>query len=160
MSDVPNDQKVTLRSSRTRDRIGGGVLVVIGLLVAVQSLQYNLGSMVRMGPGVLPLALGVLLTITGAAVVYRAENANMVPLSAMGIRPGAIVLASILALALIVDTAGLIPATAALVAIAAMADNEHTLKSIAALFIGLSVFVWLIFVVLIGIPFRLVIIPF
>jgi Tripartite tricarboxylate transporter TctB family len=51
-----------------RDKIGGGVLVLIGVYVVATSLGYRLGTLARMGPGMLPLALGVLLVLFGILV--------------------------------------------------------------------------------------------
>jgi putative tricarboxylic transport membrane protein len=65
------------------------------------------------------------------------------------------VLAAVLAFALLVEPAGLIPATAALVFLSGAADPTHTLKSLGLLFVALTVFVWLVFVRAIGIPLQL-----
>jgi putative tricarboxylic transport membrane protein len=66
------------------------------------------------------------------------------------------ILAAVLAFGLLAEPAGLIPATAALVFLSGSADPEHTLKSLSGLFLALTVFVWLVFVQAIGIPFQLI----
>jgi putative tricarboxylic transport membrane protein len=52
----------------TVDRVAGLALGLIGLLAAVESLAFPLGSLRRPGPAFTPLALAVLLILLGAAV--------------------------------------------------------------------------------------------
>lgn len=156
---MPNgltDSKQAYDAIVLRDRIGGGVLVLIGVYVVAASLGYRLGTLARMGPGMLPMALGVLLVLFGILIVLfvRPEPDEAPP--AFKWRPVVTVLAAVLAFALLAEPAGLIPATAALVFLSGSADPDHTLKSLFVLFLALTVFVWLVFVQAIGIPFQLI----
>jgi len=58
---------VTTRISRD-DLFAGAIFIGIGAFFCIESLNYDLGSPLRMGPGFLPLALGVLLSTLGLAV--------------------------------------------------------------------------------------------
>ncbi len=143
--------------SRVRDRIAGGLLVATGLFVAIEALDYSFGTLSRMGPGMTPFGLGVLLIVLGALVFLFAHPVEADEERKIVLRPVILSLAGVLAFALLVDTAGLIAATAALVFISGFADPDHSLRSLTALFLGLLILVWVVFVLLIGIPFRLVV---
>ena len=153
MSDGP--AKRSYDALALRDKIAGGILVLIGLYVIATSLEYRLGTLARMGPGMLPVGLGVLLVLFGTliALFVRPEAGETAP--ALKWRPIVLVLAAVLAFALLAEPAGLIPATAALVFLSGFADPDHTFKSLSLLFVVLTAFVWLVFVQAIGIPFKL-----
>ena len=51
-----------------RDFYAGGLMVLIGLFIAVKGTSYRAGSLMHMGPGFLPTALGVLLVLLGIAI--------------------------------------------------------------------------------------------
>lgn len=55
-----------------RDVLAGLLFVSIGLVFAVVSATYRIGTPANMGPGLFPLCLGVLLTVLGSAVVIKA----------------------------------------------------------------------------------------
>jgi hypothetical protein len=58
-----------LATRTSRDNVyAGGIFVAIGTFFVLESLNYELGSLIRMGPGFMPLALGGLLTALGLAV--------------------------------------------------------------------------------------------
>jgi hypothetical protein len=146
--------------TRIRGRIGGTILVLAGGFVIAESLRYSFGTLARMGPGMLPAALGSILIALGIIVFLAAEAekpAEQVPVAA---RPAVSVLAAVLAFALLAETAGLVIATTALVFIAGIADPHHGLRTLMALSACLAVFVWLVFVEALGIPFRLFVWPF
>ena len=55
------------------DLLGGGAMVALGLAVAAYSAaHYDTGTLRRMGPGFLPLGLGVMLAIFGAIIALPA----------------------------------------------------------------------------------------
>ncbi len=156
MPDGLTDSKQAHNAIVLRDKIAGGVLVLIGVYVVATSLEYRLGTLARMGPGMLPMALGVLLVLCGilVALFVKPEPGEAPPVFKW--RPVVTILAAVLAFGLLAEPAGLIPATAALVFLSGSADPEHTLKSLSGLFLALTVFVWLVFVQAIGIPFQLI----
>ncbi|HLB16425.1 MAG TPA: tripartite tricarboxylate transporter TctB family protein [Burkholderiales bacterium] len=50
------------------DQVSGAALAIAGVLIALQSWQYPIGSLAEPGPGYLPFALGVALAGFGALV--------------------------------------------------------------------------------------------
>lgn len=53
------------------DMLAGGTFVVLGLAFALGGRTYGMGSTPAMGPGYLPVALGVILTILGAFITLQ-----------------------------------------------------------------------------------------
>ena len=54
-----------------KDILAGAIFIAFGLAFAVGSLAYDIGSPVNMGPGYVPLALGVVLVGLGGLVVVK-----------------------------------------------------------------------------------------
>lgn len=150
-----DDADTAVANLTTRNRLSGGALVVLGLLIVVEALRYDFGTVARMGPGFLPVLLGCLTALLGTLIaIVNEDRGDTAP--AFAWRPAALVLGAILAFALTIDRGGLLLATAALVFISGAADREHTWKSLAALLVVLLVAVYAIFVVILGIPFKLI----
>lgn len=140
---------------RHRNRIAGGVLVLIGLFVVFEASGYDLGSFARMGPGFVPIALGVLVAIVGALIALVQDDGDEDAPAAPWL-PAVFVSAAVLAFALLIERAGLIAATAALVYISGFADKERSWRGLTILFVVLVAAVYLIFGKVVGIPFELV----
>ena len=54
-----------------KDVLAGSVFIVLGGAFALGSLDYDIGTPVRMGPGYVPLVLGLLLVGIGVLVVIK-----------------------------------------------------------------------------------------
>ena len=143
------------RTLTFRNRITGGAMGAIGLYVIAESLTYSLGTPLRMGPGFLPLGLGVLFIIFGALVAIVNDDGDQ-PASRIVWRPFVLVLSAILAFALLIEPVGLLAATAALVFISGAADPEHSWRSLTVLFVFLVTSVYIVFVIFLSIPFSLI----
>ena len=57
---------------RKRDFYAGGLMVLLGLGIALKGATYRAGTLMHMGPGFLPTALGVLLVLLGIAIAIAA----------------------------------------------------------------------------------------
>lgn len=145
-----------------RDKISGLLAIAIGGFVSVYGLLiYDLGSVRRMGPGMVPVAAGAILAGLGSLLLAQAfwssrrRGAAPAPNHAeagLEFRPLLTVTAAILAFALTLSIMGAVPAVIALVIIASRADSTLTLPAAAglgAIFAGL---VYLIFGLGLGLP--------
>ena len=141
-----------MRRVNIRDFLGGGLVLLLGVGAALQASQYELGSLRRMGPGYFPLALGVILAVTGALIMLASLRTAIVPVLARQ-RPEwrgwFCICASMVAFAVIGTFGGLLPATFACVFIAALGDRKNTLLASAILaaamtLVCLIVFWWLL----------------
>ena len=55
-----------------KDFYAGGLMILLGLGVAIKGASYRAGTLMHMGPGFLPTALGVLLVLLGIAIAVAA----------------------------------------------------------------------------------------
>ena len=53
---------------RKRDFYAGGLMILLGLGIAVKGATYRGGTLMHMGPGFLPTSLGVILILLGIAI--------------------------------------------------------------------------------------------
>jgi hypothetical protein len=56
-----------------RDFCAGGLMILFGLVAAVNGPNYHVGTLMHMGPGFMPTALGVILVILGVAIAGTAS---------------------------------------------------------------------------------------
>ena len=57
---------------RKRDFYAGGLVILFGLVMALKGPSYRLGTLMHMGPGFLPTALGVILIFLGVSIAGAA----------------------------------------------------------------------------------------
>jgi heme A synthase len=53
---------------RKKDFYAGGLMLLVGIGIALKGSTYRLGSLMHMGPGFMPTALGILLMLLGIAI--------------------------------------------------------------------------------------------
>jgi len=135
-----------------RDIFGGAVLLLGGVfVVAYATSQLQIGSLNRMGPGLFPAALGILLCLFGIMLAVPALF-RQGTLPSIEIRSLVFVLASILVFGLTIRRFGVAPAVVAMTLVAALADWQFSLLKAAALAAGLAIIAVLIFNVSLEIP--------
>jgi hypothetical protein len=143
-----------------RDFFAGGLLILLGIGACVQGSTYKVGSLMRMGPGFMPVALGVVLVllgilIAGAAVAsHEGEAEHILPEKPEWLGWTCIIAGPILFIVL-GKYCGLIPATFACVFVSALGDRSATLKGSLILAAGTTLFGALLFGYLLQIPFPL-----
>lgn len=143
-----------------RDILGGGVLVVIGALTLIHTLTaLNVGTISRMGPGMFPAALGVILIVFGALIVVPALFRHGA-MPQLRIWSPLFVLSGVAAFALTIRPFGLMPAILAVVVISSFAELKVRPVSIAALCAVLCLIAWLTFRVGLGLPIAMIRWPF
>ena len=112
----------------SRDLIAGLALAALGTFVALYACEsYPIGRVARMGPGFAPVALGWILAGFGAVIALLALRKAAPPIDQLSFewRPLLPVLTAILVFSGTVETLGLVPATVALIMLAAMAVPLH-----------------------------------
>src|SRR5690554_2954907 len=105
-----------------RDILGGALLIGGGIVLALYSMtSYDLGTVRRMGPGMFPFGLGMILAVLGVAIVLPALKR---PGSKIEIRiySPLFVLTGVAAFAFLIPKLGLLPAAAALIVITSLAE--------------------------------------
>lgn len=131
------------------DRLGGMIVLLMGLSVAAAAQHYDTGSLASMGPGFMPVVLGVLLAIVGLAMlvvapVARKPDARPAGLSMRGML---CILAGVASFAVLGNYLGLVPASFCAVFIASLGDRDNSLRdalilALAATIVGVVVFAY------------------
>jgi putative Ca2+/H+ antiporter (TMEM165/GDT1 family) len=119
-----------------RDFYAGGLMVLLGLGIALKGATYRAGSLMHMGPGFLPTALGVLLVLLGIAIAAAAypssataneEDQRILPEHPQWWGWLCILMSPVLFI-VFGSQFGMIPGTFACVFIAALGDKNATWK--------------------------------
>ena len=140
------------RPEHNRQEIAAALVwAVIGLAAIVIAGNYAFGTIVRMGPGFVPIALGVMLVLLGLIAAWQGRLADKVTLD-LRFRPFALIMGAIVIWVLLIDRVGFVVSTFALVAIAAQSEREITLLETVLLAAGVTQVGYLIFIRGIGIP--------
>jgi hypothetical protein len=129
------------------------VIIAFGLFLVYSGIDLSIGKMSRIGPGFLPLCLGVIITVLGIGILFeRQEKRDDGPPNLRGL---ALITLAIGAFAALVETTGLFPATAALVILTALANHERIRPlTLLGTIIGLCVVGYLLFVAALQLPFK------
>ncbi len=132
------------RSAAGREVWAAGTMIVLGLGAIAQASTYNIGSLARMGPGMFPAILGVLLVLLGLIIARMAAAPAAADDDAEDEPPPdwrgwGCIIGGLMAFILVGKYGGLVPATFALVFISAMGDRQHTPRSAALLALGVTV---------------------
>ena len=118
---------------RKRDFYAGALVIFFGLVMALKGPGYRLGTLMHMGPGFLPTALGVILICLGIAIagtgltVPEGEDEDILPEHPEWFA-WACILAGPLCFILFGSLFGLIPAIFSCVFVSSLGDRTATLK--------------------------------
>ncbi len=133
------------------ETIAGLVWVVLGLAAIFVARGYAFGTITRMGPGFVPIMLGILLVLFGLFAAWQGRSLPEVSLD-LSLRPFAYIIFGIIVWVLLVDWAGFVPAAIALILISAQSEPGMKMKEATLLAAGMSLIGYLIFIRGIGIP--------
>jgi len=144
-----------MRIRSPKDFWAGLIFVAIGGAFILLSLQYRLGDMHRMGPGMFPTLVGALLAALGVAIVARALVFHGDVLPRFEARPLGITLLAIVLFGLALSWLGLVAAIAVLVLVGAYAARDVRPLENAALAAIMIIFSVALFVWVLGLPLPL-----
>lgn len=141
---------------RNRDRsdaLFAVLIVLFGLFLVYSGIDLSIGKMSRIGPGFLPLCLGVVIAFLGIGILFERQperndgRPNIYGLIMISLAVGAF--------AALVETVGLFPATAALVLLTTLANPERVKPmTVLGTIAGLCVTGYLLFVLALQLPFQ------
>jgi putative tricarboxylic transport membrane protein len=138
-----------------RDFYGGVMLVVLATLALIASADLPGQRGFAFGPGTAPRLFSFILAALGAAVAIGGVFVEGAPIEKYKIRGPTLVVISILSFAAMVRPIGLIPATFLTFMISILGSTEmRWIESVIAAVV-MTVFCWLLFVVLLNLPFQL-----
>jgi putative tricarboxylic transport membrane protein len=127
-----------------------------GLAAVVLGRDYSMGTATKMGPAYFPMALGMILTLIGIAIVIHSFLQPGEPIGRLAIGPLGLILCATVLFGLVLRGAGLGPAIIVLVVASAHASRQFRWASALGLALGLAGFGAVVFVKLLGLPIPLV----
>ncbi len=138
-----------------RDFFSGLIFIAVGIIALVIGRDYSLGTPTRMGPGYFPALLGGLLTLLGVIIAARSFIITGKRIDAIHLRPLILILASMLAFAALLEPAGLVISTVALVVIGCLASAESRWRDMIFLTVFLLAVALGLFVYSLGLPIKI-----
>lgn len=141
----------------TRDLVAGVIVLGVGLYYIAESLTYTFGTMARVGPGMFPFGLGVILSGLGVAILLVDGRTPQVPETqaggpAVAWRAVIFLPAAVMVFALIIQRLGLAPATFLAVIISTLADR--TVRPPAALILAVIITVVCVLIFRVGLGLQ------
>ena len=123
------------------------LMLFIGIATIIGSQNYQMGSLVRMGPGYFPFMLGILLTAIAILILFSPESLTddgdaedeIVLTLGEQITTWALVIGSVILFIIIGKYGGLIPATFVMCTLAALGDKGNTWKTAVIIGIVMSI---------------------
>jgi hypothetical protein len=147
-----------------KDFFSGLVFTLVGAAFAYGATSYTIGTGARMGPGYFPLLLGVILTLIGAFILFKAlvvETPTGDPVGSLAWKPLIFIIAGNLLFGVLLGglpsiklpAMGLIVAIYGTTLVVSMAGDKFKLTEVLGLATVLSVMSYLAFIVLLKLQF-------
>jgi len=135
-------------NASSKELASGGIFVAFGAYFALESLNYEVGTAVRMGPGFMPLLLGAVLAALGLAIaangIRKPDRETAPPIPWRGI---ALVLGTIAFFGATIRGLGFVPVVFVAALLTALSSRHNSPLFAAILAVALTVMCTLIFVI-------------
>jgi hypothetical protein len=139
----------------TTNLICGLVFVGLGVFFALQSLDLELGTAFRMGPGYFPLLLACALILFGAIILAQSMRVTSDPVGSIAWRGMLFILAAPILFGITVRGLGFVPSLFLCALVACFASTRMKPLMAVALSAGVTIFSVAVFSYGLGLPFRL-----
>ena len=150
---TPQPRERAMSRMDPAELVSGALIFAIGAFFFLGAAEYPMGTMGRMGPGFVPRSLGAIgmgLGLIVATAAFRLPGR----LPRVSWRALVTILSSIAVFGLFLPRVGLVVSVLLTSAVSMLANPEATPRMIAVVSVSLAVFCWLLFIVLLGLPFR------
>jgi hypothetical protein len=145
-----------LKITNRRDLCGGCIIALFGLVGVFEGYRLGAGTLSKMGPGYVPMALGFILVGLGLMMASnQGDQASEVVFDRPEWRGWLCIIAGVASFIVLGQYAGLVPAAFFSVLISALGDRTATLKGAILLSIGTTVFGVVLFHYLLSISIPL-----
>lgn len=138
----------------TTNGICGALFVGVGVFFAMQSLDLEVGTAFRMGPGYFPLLLAGTLILLGIVILIQATRVEGEPIGPIAWRGMFFILPAPIFFGLTVRGLGFVPSIFLAALIAAFASQKMKPATALVLAAGLTLFAVVVFSYALGLPFR------
>jgi hypothetical protein len=138
-----------LKIKSEKDFWSGLMFLVTGIAFAWGATAYNFGSSARPGPGYFPFGLGIILAVLGALILFEALTIEVQGGEKIGpwpLKPGAIVLVSVVLFGLLLPKLGMAVTLPVLILVSSLASGEFNWKEVLLNVVVLTVGSWAIFI--------------
>lgn len=143
--------------SARQDLIGGLVAVAFGLFAGYTASAYPMGSLLRMGPGFFPVGLAGLIVLLGLVLIVAAFRPRPQGQRIdVRLRPLLMIGLGVSLFALLLERAGLLPATLVLVLVSSLAESPWRPKRAVILAIAMTALVYLVFITALQMPITVI----
>lgn len=132
----------------------GAFFILAGLVFGYQSLEVDLGSWLKIGPGGLPLVLSALLILLGAIILVQALRVEGEAIGKIAWRGMVFILLAPLIFGLTVRGLGFVPAVFVTSLFASFASYRMSWWMALLLSLALAVFSLIVFSYGLGLPFQ------
>jgi Tripartite tricarboxylate transporter TctB family len=132
-----------------RDFWSGLMFLAVGIGFAWGATTYSFGTSARPGPGYFPFGLGILLSILGAMVLFKAltiETEDGEKVGHFPWRPLIVILASVAMFGFLLPRLGMLITLPLLILVSSWASDEFSLKAAVINAVVLVTMSWLIFI--------------
>ena len=145
-----------VRVNAPKDILAGLIFIAFGVGTFVLAHEYEIGTAVQMGPGYFPAVIGLVLAAIGIAAIARGISRNTVdPITPHRVEPLLLVFAGVLAFSFLIESTGLLVASAALIGISCFRRLLSRPLEVLAIYVVLTGFAALVFVVLLDMQLPL-----
>ena len=141
-----------MRIGAPRDFVSGLLFIVIGAAGMWLGRNYAVGSVVRMGPGYLPMVLSGGTILIGLAVLLRSLGTKGPRIEWGVLRPILLIAAALTVFSLLISDFGMVVAIVATVLIASPATPEFRPVEVLLALVLMPIFCAVVFVLLLGQP--------
>jgi hypothetical protein len=138
-----------------RDFLAGLLFMLLGGMAVVLARDFPMGTTMRMGPGYFPTAIGIILFLFGAYILYRGLRSAVKVRGTWGWRPLALITLSIVLFGFLLERLGLIPASLVMFFVAAAAGREFRFKEVLILAAVMTAFSATLFLYGLKLPYPL-----
>jgi hypothetical protein len=139
-----------------RNLIAAVLTILVGALALVEAAGYPMGTLLRMGPGYFPTVLGVLMIAFGAVLLVQSFRAEPAAPSNFVLRPVLMIPLGVILFAVLLERWGLAPAIIALVVVSSLSEPQIRPLRALALAAGMSALVYVVFILILRLPFAIV----
>jgi hypothetical protein len=110
-----------------RELLGGLLLIAVALFFGIQSLQYSIGELDRIGPGLFPLVVSILVLLIGILNVIRSRFVTRIPAS-FNLRGIAAIIGALVAFVALSEHVNMILGIIALVFCASLGAASYSIR--------------------------------
>ncbi|RDE07879.1 tripartite tricarboxylate transporter TctB family protein [Pelagibacterium lacus] len=139
-----------------RSFVGGILLLATGIgFAAFSYFNYRLGTLAQMGPGMVPMGVGMVLVLVSAPIVLGSFTVSEGDRPSFDVRPALTIILSAIVFAMAISF-GFLPAVALTALVASLADDTFDALKTAINVMVLTAVAVVVFVVLLRLPIPLI----